>query len=159
MAMKVPTKSGGGPKRGIDGGPQFVIEVTGNHSISTAELLALTDLANRPIVTRGTWQLMALRMQEYYRENGFDFAETRVETFGDDPRRVQIEVREGERVYVREILFRGNHALSDHELLREMRADFRATTIFFARNLFPDHADAVVRLVRVRHVERGERCV
>ncbi|HSD09626.1 MAG TPA: outer membrane protein assembly factor BamA, partial [Candidatus Binatia bacterium] len=101
-------------------GPQFIVEVTGNQSISTAELLSLTDLAQRPIVTRGTWQLMAQRMQEHYRENGFEFAEVRVETSGEDPRRVQFEVREEARVYVREILFRGNHAFSERDLAGDM---------------------------------------
>src|SRR4029079_5963146 len=39
-------------------GPLFELEVGGNERVASTTLLDLSDLADRPIVTRGTWQMI-----------------------------------------------------------------------------------------------------
>jgi outer membrane protein insertion porin family len=136
-------------------GPRFAVEVSGNRSIPTAELLGLTDLANRPIVTGGTWRMMAQRMEEHYQEQGFAFAKVRVVTSGEDPRRVDFDVHEGGRVYVRAILFRGNHVLSDRELLRVIHTESKPWMRFpgaargiFRRDVIADDAEQILERYR-----------
>jgi outer membrane protein insertion porin family len=100
-------------------GRRFILEVEGNREMPAAELLGLIDLDTRPIVTSGTWQLLAIRMQERYREKGFEFAAVRVSASGDDPRRIRFEVGEGPRVHVRDVRLMGVRAISQSTLLRE----------------------------------------
>lgn len=97
-------------------GPRFEIEIVGNRALSRRALLGQIDLTTRPIVTRGTWRLMAVRMQERYREAGYPFATVGIEVSGGDPRRLRFEVREGPQVHVRDVRFEGNQALSSSEL-------------------------------------------
>ena len=97
-------------------GPRFEIEVVGNREIATKDLLGVVDLGSRPIITGGTWQLVALRMKERYREDGFAFAEVSVTRSAGDPKRVRFEVQEGVKVEVKAVHFSGNRAFSDEEL-------------------------------------------
>lgn len=145
-------------------GQRFEISVSGNRRISSAELLGLTDLASRPIVTRGTWQLMAIRMQERYQEEGFRFAEVRVETGAGEPRRISFAVTEGPQVRVREVRLRGVRAL-DEAALRGMlrtRPGKRPWLMRFVRSSGPP-PDALreqqladdLELIRARYREIG----
>jgi len=101
-------------------GRRFILEVHGNHDMSAAELLGIVDLDTRPIITSGTWQLIAIRMQERYRERGFDGAAVHVLASGTDPRSIRFEVEEGPRVRVRELHVAGAQAVSEAELKRQM---------------------------------------
>ncbi|MGH7896567.1 MAG: POTRA domain-containing protein, partial [Candidatus Binatia bacterium] len=98
-------------------GAPFVLEIAGNRAFSTEELLGLVDLGGRPIITSGTWQLVALRMKERYREEGYAEAEVAVTRSQDEPNRVRFEVDEGVKVEVKATRFSGNRELSDEELL------------------------------------------
>jgi outer membrane protein insertion porin family len=102
-------------------GPRFDIEVDGNRAFSRENLLGLIDLNTRPIVTRGTWRLVAMRMQEHYREHGYQFTTVGLEVSGTDPRRLRFEVEEGPQVRVREVRFTGNQALSAQQLMGLMQ--------------------------------------
>lgn len=131
-------------------GPRFAIEVSGNRAIATTDLLGLTDLATRPVVTSGTWQLMALRMRERYREEGFHFAEVTVGVFAGDVRRIRFEVNEGPQVHVRQVSFRGNQALSKRDLERVMRTGQRPSLSLrrsdrgiFRRDLLDDDVEQI----------------
>lgn len=126
-------------------GSRFEISVGGNRWLSSADLLGLTDLATRPIITRGTWQLMAIRMQERYQEEGFRFAEVRVETLAGDPRRVSFQVTEGPQVLVQEVRLLGVRALDEAALRKilDTHAETQARLWRWAPLLHP--APAVLR--------------
>jgi len=139
-------------------GPRFDFVVNGNEHIPTATLLDLDELADRPIVTRGTWQIIAVRMQERYAEQGYAFA-TVAATVGDaDPRTVRFEVREGPQVRVRRVRFRGNQAIDQDAL--EKRLDVRPKR--FLDRFGPDpslfRADVLaddLEAIRTRYRELG----
>lgn len=99
-------------------GPAFEISLEGNRHFSREELLALDDLAGRPVLTDGTWRLIAHRMRARYGEAGFPFAVVRVEVVPGDPKRVRFEIDEGPRVRVGPIRFDGVRALEPSELER-----------------------------------------
>jgi outer membrane protein insertion porin family len=120
-------------------GPRFDIEIAGNHAFSRQDLLGLIDLTTRPVVTRGTWQLMAVRMQEHYRAQGYPFAEVDVADSGTDPQRLLFGVQEGPQVHVREVRFTGNRALSAKELIGLMQT--RATSRWSRFRLFGNNTD------------------
>jgi outer membrane protein insertion porin family len=120
-------------------GPRFDIEIAGNRAFSRQDLLGLIDLTTRPVVTRGTWQLMAVRMQEHYRAHGYPFAAVDVADSGTDPRRLLFGVQEGPQVHVREVRFTGNRALSTKELIGLMQT--RATSRWSRFRLFGNNTD------------------
>lgn len=105
----------------IQPGPRFEIEVRGNESISTERLLNLRELSDRPIITAGTWRLLASRMQQRYRQEGYRFAEVGVTSSGRDPKRVVFDVHEGDLLRVVSIRFRGTRALPARDLHRLMQ--------------------------------------
>ena len=105
----------------VSAGPRFELTVDGNRAIPTVVLLTLTDLESRPVITNGTWQLMAIRMRERYREDGFEFADVRVSSDGEDPRRVRFQVDEGPQVHVRSVRIDGNRAASRSEIEAVMK--------------------------------------
>lgn len=101
-------------------GPRFELRIEGNRALSSKELLGLIDLSARPIITGGTWRLMAIRMRERYQEAGFRFAEVTVSIASGAPTQVRFSVDEGPAVHVVEVRLVGNHALSSRSLLAAM---------------------------------------
>lgn len=132
-------------------GPRFEIEIKGNTRISSEQLLNLSDLTSRPIVTAGTWRLLALRMQQLYREEGYHFAGVGVATTGRDPKRVTFEVREGDLLRVESVSFRGNQVLSARDLWHVMqtraasRFSFLRRMAVFREEVFADDLEQIRR--------------
>jgi outer membrane protein insertion porin family len=102
-------------------GPRYEIVVVGNLRLTRADLLDVGDLANRPIVTHGTWQMMALRMKERYAERGYAFAEVNAAIEEGEPRVVRFTIHEGAQVQVRDVRVQGNRALDRPEVLSLLR--------------------------------------
>ncbi len=108
-------------------GPRFTIDIRGNHAIGDTELLALIDLSKRPIVTEGTWKVLAARMLEHYQDEGFRFAKVEVATAGANPKIVTFAIDEGPRVRVAAVEFSGNASISSRTLLAAMQTSPRST--------------------------------
>jgi outer membrane protein insertion porin family len=102
-------------------GPPIELRIEGNERLSREELLGLADLENRPIVTDGTWQLLAERIRERYRDEGFASAAVTLAVEGAEPKRVRFEIREGERAKVGRVRLSGVHGLDAGEVRRAMR--------------------------------------
>ncbi len=119
----------------VHSGLRFEVEIQGNARIASERLLNPAELQRRPIITAGTWRLLALRMQQQYRDEGFHFAEVGVTSgTGDDPRRVIFHVREGPLVRVESVRFHGNRALSVRQLRRVMQTQPASRFSFFRKS-------------------------
>ena len=139
-------------------GPRYEIVVVGNVALTTAELLDVGDLANRPIVTHGTWQMMALRMKERYAEHGYAFAEVNAEMEETEPRVVRFTIHEGARVRVRDVRVEGNRALDRREILSLLHVRPSGWRDFFAPDptLYrPDLLSSDLEAVQARYRELG----
>jgi len=100
----------------IDAGPAFVLTFTGNHHLSDRALLALMDLAGRPIITDGTWRELARRARHAYQEAGYYFATVDVRVEATVPKVVRFTINEGEPFHIATVQFEGNHGLSAAQL-------------------------------------------
>ncbi|MGH7859798.1 MAG: POTRA domain-containing protein, partial [Candidatus Binatia bacterium] len=114
-------------------GPPFDVQIEGNQGIERERLLGLTNLATRPIITNGTWRLLARRMQELYREEGYRFAEVQSTIEENGAKRVRFRVEEGPRVRVHEIRVRGARALSRREVVAAMETKARPAIPLFGQ--------------------------
>jgi len=121
----------------VQPGPRFTVRFTGNRRFKSAELLALMELAKRPIITDGTWRELARRAQRAYQEDGYYFARVTVRIDTGPPRQVHFDVSEGERYHVVEVRVEGNRALSAG-MLRASMATRRPSWIPWRRGFFLD---------------------
>lgn len=110
----------------IDSGPLFEVEFRGNEAFSDKDLLETMSLADRPIITDGTWRELARRAVRAYQEEGYYGA--RVVLVAVDTRKgpvptkvVSFEVHEGAKLRVREVDFTGNHSVSTARLRSAMQ--------------------------------------
>jgi outer membrane protein insertion porin family len=139
-------------------GPRYEIVVVGNVALTTAELLDVSDLANRPIVTHGTWQMMALRMKERYAEHGYAFAEVNAAMEETEPRVVRFTIHEGAQVRVRDVRVEGNRALDRREILSLLHVRPSGWRDFFRSDptLYrPDLLSSDLEAVQARYRELG----
>jgi outer membrane protein insertion porin family len=124
----------------VELGPPFEIEILGNDQIERPRLLGLTDLTTRPIITNGTWRLLARRMEELYHDQGYRFAEVKVEIDEDREKRVRFRIVEGPRVHVKNVRLDGVQAVSRKDLLGVMQTQPPSGFAFWRRRgwLRPD---------------------
>jgi len=101
-------------------GPRFELIFRGNTYFGPVAILELMELADRPIITDGTWRELGRRARRLYQEQGFYAARVRTRVEHGDPRQVFFDIEEGPRAWVRHIRFEGNAGLSDEVLRRAM---------------------------------------
>lgn len=104
----------------IQPGPLFEITFHGNHYFGAVAILELMELADRPIITDGTWRELARRARRAYQGEGFHAVSIRPRIEHGNPRRVSFDIEEGPRRWIRKVSFEGNAGLGDTQLRSAM---------------------------------------
>ncbi len=131
----------------VDAGQRAEIEVVGNTHFSREELLGLSDLTTRLVITDGTWRQLAGRMRRAYREAGYYRIKIALQRQETEPERIRFVIDEGRRYAITRVRFVGNRGLSDDELAAQMNTQP-------ARRLPWPRRGAFVRTVFTEDVQR-----
>ena len=98
------------------------VEILGNVKIETNDIREKIGLRRGATFNEHLVQESKKEILKIYREKGYFFAETRIETKrgSDDLIAVVIRIREGKKVKIKKIHFSGNKAFKDKELAETM---------------------------------------
>jgi outer membrane protein insertion porin family len=138
----------------VSRGPQCMVEqaeVTGNTSVTAAELIALVvTKANQPF-SDSSVASDALRIQGYYRQRGFSAVKVTSQVERREPKagsefvRVRLVIAEGVRSVIDSVNFQGNTAIDAETLRREAKIKSASGQPYFEPQIASD-ADSIALL-------------
>ncbi len=129
----------------------------GNSEFTADRLRKEIDLKVGATVEDAKLQEASRTIEELYRKKGFSDVTVNytVEPAGNGFSRITFKIDEGQRGYLRDVIFEGNSSISAKELKKVMKADNRGIKFWTGPKLEQEKLDADVRAIEEYYQNRG----
>jgi outer membrane protein insertion porin family len=130
----------------------------GNSAISADKLRTVVeDFKTGANVDNAKLQAATTELQDYYKKKGFTDVTVNytVEPAANGFSRVIFKIDEGQKGYLRDLVFEGNNSIPAKELKKVMKSDNRGLTFWSGAKLEQEKIDADLRAIEAYYQDKG----